>query len=380
MMSRLLSLACAAAMIGCTTVPQRVTPPAAGSAAPRRIVAYVFPRANTTDLTWIGAEKLTHINYAFGRVTPEGELTLLQPDAPAFLAQIQSLKAKNPALRIILSVGGWGADHFSDAALTEESRAKFAASAIAMVRRYALDGVDLDWEYPGQPGPGIKFRPEDKQNFTLLLKTMRQHLDALSTEKKRAASDRYLLTIASSGNRKYFENTEMETLHQYLDFINIMTYDFAGTFSKTTGHHARLYGAAPGASAYAFVRQHLDAGIPPRKLVLGVPFYGKGWIGVNRANDGLNQPFERPGSDYSYANIRRQYLGAPGFTRHWDIDARAPFLWNPESGTFISYEDPQSLEEKANFVKEHDLGGMMYWEHTHDPDEILLDTIYRNLR
>ncbi|HVR44746.1 MAG TPA: glycoside hydrolase family 18 protein [Thermoanaerobaculia bacterium] len=356
--------------------------PPDGEQKPRhRIIAYVRGRA---EIDRIGAHKLTHVNYAFAKVSARGEVVLDDPDAPAHLARLQALKAKNPRLRILLSVGGWGADHFSDAALDEASRERFAASAIELVRRYALDGIDLDWEYPGQPGPGIGFRAEDRENFTRMLETMRRHLDRLGVERERIGDDSYLLTIASSGG-VYFEHTEMDRVHEYLDWINVMTYDFAGSWSPTTGHHAALYGD-PGApesraSAAAFVRQHLAAGIPAIKLVLGVPFYGRAWTGVRRENHGLYQPYESPGSgDYSYSSLRRDYIDRNGFRRLWDPVARAPYLWNEETATLVSYDDPVSLREKARFIEALGLGGVMYWEHSHDPEERLLDVLYDNLK
>ena len=233
------------------------------------IVGYVFRSSN---IHGIGADKLTHINYAFALVSKDGDVVLKNPDAPAHLSQLQALKAKNPSLKIIVSVGGWGADNFSDAALTDTSRDKFARSVIALIKRYALDGIDLDWEYPGQPGPGIKYRPEDKENFTSLLRTIRRQLDALSDERGRKGSDRYTLTIASAAG-EYFEHTEMDKLHVYLDWINIMAYDFYTSSAKTTGHHTGLYRSLSAgnsvASAEASVKQHLAAGIPARKLVMG---------------------------------------------------------------------------------------------------------------
>jgi chitinase len=332
-----------------------------------RIVAYV---RGVAEIHRIGAEKLTHINYAFALVNPQGEVYFQNPDAPAHLAQLQALKMRNPRLRLLVSVGGWGADNFSDAALTEESRAKFAASAIDMVKRYSLDGIDLDWEYPGQPGPGIKYRPGDKQNFTLLLKAMREALDRLREERKRA----YALTIASSAG-EYFKHTEMDKIHVYLDWINIMTYDFYGSWSKTTGHHTALYDMGED-----FVQQHIRAGIPRKKIVLGAAFYGRGWTGVNRENSGVGQPFATSVTDLSFSRLMRDYTIRQGFRRFWDKKARAPFLWNEESGTFISYDDPQSLREKARFVRRKRLGGIMYWEHSHDPQEILLDVLVNELR
>jgi chitinase len=345
------------------------------AALPNRIIAYVYRDA---DIHRIGAEKLTHINYAFAHVSPEGVIVFDEPEAAARIAQLHALKARNPRLKILASVGGWGADHFSDAAVSPEAREIFAASAIAELKRYALDGIDLDWEYPGQPGPGIKFRPEDKQNFTLMLATLRRHLDALSDERGRKGEDRYTLTIASSAG-EYFRHTEMDKLHVHLDWINIMTYDMAGAWTPTTGHHAGLHWNAKagerGPNAAAFVQEHLDAGIPPSKLVLGVPFYGRGWTGTTATDHGFHQPYEKA-VEYPWKEISK----LTGFERHWDDVARAPFLWQASTGTFISYDDPQSLREKARFVRDRGLGGFMYWEHSHDPDEELLDVLVDALK
>ena len=319
-----------------------------------RIIAYVY---KDTDIPRISAEKLTHINYAFALVSEGGEV-VLDADAPARIAQARALKAKNPRLKILLSVGGWGADHFSDAALTPESREKFAASAAAILKQHAFDGIDVDWEYPGQVADGkVKYRAEDKQNFTLLLAELRRQLGS-----------RALLTIASSAG-PYFANTEMDKLHVHLDWINIMTYDFAGSWTPVTGHHAALHSPS-GPSGESFVKQHLAAGIPPSKVVLGVPFYGRGWTGVKPENHGFAQTWANA-IEVSWSELSKQ----SGFERHWDPIAKAPFLWNPASHTFISYDDPESLRIKAQFVRDHRLGGIMYWEHSHDPEEELLDVL-----
>jgi len=329
-----------------------------------RIVAYVTPRA---DISRISAQKLTHINYAFGKVSDAGEV-ILNADGPPHIAQLQALKAKNPHLKVILSIGGWGADNFSDAAFNATTRERFTRSAMAILENYALDGIDLDWEYPGQPGPGIKYREEDKEDFTLMLKSLRQQLDALSDERGLHGADRYSLSIATAGG-PYFQHTEMNRLYKYVDWINIMGYDFAGEWSKTAEHHAPFTGAE------SFVRQHLGAGIPSRKLVLGVPFYGRAWCGAV----GLHQPVEAYAESIPYSVLEREYIDH-GFERHWDAQAHAPYLWNASSATFITYEDPQSLRYKARFVKRNNLGGMMFWEMSHDPDEVLLNAIYMELR
>ena len=310
-----------------------------------KIVGYVRGRA---DIEKISAEKLTHINYAFAKVNPLGVIDFEDRDAPAHLARLQALKARNPRLKLIVSVGGWGADFFSDAALTDASRCRFAMSAVDLIQRYGLDGIDLDWEYPGQPGPGIGFRAEDKENFTLLLKAVREELDRLGESRRRS----YSLSIASAGGR-YFEHTQMDRLHVYLDWINVMSYDLAGGWSAA-GHHTPLYRSAlapPAAvSTESMVQQHLAAGIPPRKIVIGVAFYGRGWRGVIPQNDGRYQTFDQYESDYPFWKISRDYLAAPGYERRWDSAAHAPYLWSAEYGRFISYDDPQSLAEKAKLV------------------------------
>jgi chitinase len=345
-----------------------------------RVVAYV---ASWSIPAVIHPEKLTHINFAFARIDSSGNVAFEHPGVATSLRALLALKKKNPRLKIIVSVGGWMAEGFSDAASTDASRSTFARSAVELLREYALDGIDLDWEYPGQGVAGIKFRPEDKQNFTLLLRRLRQQLDAQNDARRRTGNDRYLLTIASA-DREYFDHTEMDKLHVYLDWINIMSYDFFNSLTSTTGHHAGLYrselAAATDRNADAAVKQHLAAGVPAGKLVLGVAFYGRGFAGVKPQNNGLNQPYERYEADHSYAELSEAFIDKQGFIRYWDDRAQAPYLWNSASRTFITYDDPQSLEIKTRYAKENHLGGVMFWELSQDPDGKLLDVIAHSLR
>ncbi len=348
-----------------------------------RIVGYVMG-SRILDLSRIDATMLTHINYAFANIA-DGKVVLEGEHDPANFATLNALKADNPRLKILLSVGGWSwSDHFSDAALTEASRETFARSAVDLLVTHHLDGIDIDWEYPGQPGDGNTYRPEDKQNFTLMLKALREHLDAQSARDGRSGPDTYLLTIASGANATFLEHTEMDVAQQYLDFINIMTYDFAGSWSATTGHHTNLYPSAadgaPERAANTGVDEHLRAGIPARKIVLGVAFYGRGWSGVTSAQNGLYQPYGASTGSYAYHTLVAEYVDKNGFQRFWDDDAMAPYLWHADSTRFITYDDEESLRHKAEFVKAKGLGGVMYWEHSHDPDEALLTVLYRGLR
>lgn len=358
-------ISCATAALGAT--------PAANPGEPEhyRIVAYVEGASMPAK---IPAHKLTDINFAFARIDSKGRIGLANADLERSLRRLAALKTSQPELRVIISVGGWTADGFSDAALTDSSRGRFADSAVELIRQYGLDGIDIDWEYPGQGAAGIKYRQEDKHNFTLLLKTLREKLDAAG----HASGKHYALTIASA-DREYFDHTEMDKLHVYLDWINVMAYDFFNSLTTTTGHHAGLYAAALAAptdrNGDASIRQHLAAGIPASKLVLGVAFYGRGFSGVRAQNNGVNQPYERFEDYHPYAELVSRFIDHQDFTRYWDERARAPYLWNATTRAFITYDDPQSLAIKAEYVKAHHLGGIMFWELSGDYHDALLDTI-----
>ena len=344
-----------------------------------RIVGYVAGWATPTVIP----SGLTHINFAFARIGPDGQVALADTGLETSLLRVLALKKISPRLKVIVSIGGWEADGFSDAALTDASRATFADSAVEFVRKYSLDGIDIDWEYPGQGVAGIKYRAEDRENFTRLLRTLREKLDAASAVQGRIGSDGYTLTIASA-DREYFDHTEMDKLQVYLDWINVMSYDFFNSLTPTTGHHAGLYGAALASpadrDADASVKQHLAAGIPPEKLVLGVAFYGRGFAGVKPANNGLKQPYARFEAAHDYSELADKLIGRKGFVRYWDDRAKAPYLWNSSSRTFISYDDPESIGIKGQYVKAHHLGGMMFWELSEDRNDELLDVIVRSMR
>jgi chitinase len=345
-----------------------------------RVVAYL---AGWAVPPVIHPERITHVNFAFAHIDSTGRVGFEQPAVGQSLLQLQALRKANPQLRLIVSVGGWQAEGFSDAALTDSSRRTFAMSVVRLLREYAVDGVDLDWEYPGQGVAGIKYRSEDKHNFTLLLKTLREQLDAQSSTQRRTGSDRYTLTIAAA-DREYFDHTEMDKLHVYLDWINLMSYDFFNSLTPTTGHHAGLYRSEHAAptdrNADAAVKQYLAAGVPADKIVLGVAFYGRGFAGVTPVNNGVNQPYQRFEGEHSYAELAGKFVGSRGFIRYWDASAQAPYLWNSAARTFITYDDPQSIDIKARYVLEHRLGGIMFWELSQDRDGELLDVIARRLR
>ncbi len=337
------------------------------------IIGYVFG-SKPVDPATIDAKRLTHINYAFADVVDNQVQSYLAHDEENYKA-LHSLKTINPNLKILVSLGGWGKSNgFSDAALTEESRATFVESAIDYLEANQLDGIDIDWEYPAQPGAGNINRPEDTQNFTLLLRDLRTALDQVGERDQ----THYLLTIATAANERYLSLTEMDKAQEYLDFINIMTYDFAGDWSDTTAHQANLYPSIAGTGSSISASESVDLGgrgiIKIEKLVLGVPFYGRYWTGIDSTNFGLDQP-STGGSGVGYHEIL-SYLDDGQYQRYWDEAAKAPYLYEPSTQKFLTYDDPETLGYKAAFIQEKGMAGAMYWQNGSDTTGTLLRALY----
>jgi chitinase len=347
----------------------------------RVIIGYVFAKDQVIDPTTIAADKLTHINYAFANIRDGRVVEGFARDAENYKV-LTGLRARNPKLKILVSVGGWTwSGGFSDAVLTAESRREFVQSAVDFVSRHDLDGFDVDWEYPGLPGYANVNRPADKKNFTAVMAELRAALD-----KEGAARGRkYLLTFAAGASSDFLAHTEMDAVAPFVDYVNLMTYDFREAEGEPlAGHHSNLYthpGDPDRMSADRAVREFLVAGVPAAKLVLGVPFYGRAWGEVNPEHDGLYQPGgplkERIATHYGdLATLTSQ----PGWVRRWDTLAQAPFLWSAERRIWISYEDPESLRVKSRYIREHGLAGAMFWEYTADPTGALLGTLFEGLR
>jgi chitinase len=350
------------------------------AAAEPVVAAYVFPQARLLTPGEIDAKKLTRVNYAFANIANGRIVEGLPTDAANFGA-LNALKKANPRLTVLVSVGGWlWSGGFSDASLTPASRDVFIDSVEAFITRYNLDGLDVDWEFPGQPGAGHTFRPEDKQNYTLLLKELRGRFDKMAGKLHRPL----YLTTAVGATTDFLEHTEMGEVAKYVDTVNLMAYDYYEPGDQEiTGNHAPLFTdpADPrGISADRSVREYEKAGVPADKIVLGVPFYGHVWGQVQATNHGLFQPGKPiPGAYANYAAITSTMLGQ-GYARYWDSPASAPYLYNAEKQIFVSYEDPQSLALKCKYVYEQHLKGVMFWDYAGDPSGTLLGAIDAGLK
>ena len=270
---------------------------------------------------------LTHINYSFAHIKSDFESLDIKKESR--LATIAALKKTHPNLKVVLSVGGWEAGNFSEMAADETHRKKFCQNCLNAVKKYNLDGIDLDWEYPTSSDAGISSSPDDTKNFTLLVKDLRATL----------GSDK-LVTMASSANAKY---VDFKSCIDYMNYVNIMTYDMG----KPPYHNAGLYKSSmTKRSCDESVALHYSAGVPYDKIVLGIPFYGHG-------ND---KDFTSECLDYRDI----QYDPAL-YSARWDNVAQVPYLVDATGAMVLSYDDETSVGLKADYVKQKGLKGAMYW-------------------
>lgn len=327
---------------------------------------YVMERT-TNDIRIADIMRITHLNIAFAHVKD----SIVTVDHLKYLDRVAIYKAINPDLKVLISVGGWGADGFSQAAMTQEGRELFAKTSCEIVKKWGFDGIDIDWEYPCSDQAGIAYDPADKVNFTLLLHELRNTLNGLG--------ESYLLTAAVGGEQYYIDGTEMDKVAQILDFINLMTYDLRGGFSHVTGHHANLgpqTGDENGPSSMRTIEIYHNAGVPYNKMVLGAAFYGRAWSDVqSKLNNGLGQTSSNVGvGGGGFDELKASYINKNGYTRYFDEKAQAPYLF--DGSNFITYEDEASIKAKCDYVKGKGLAGIMYWAYgCHDLFEVMNDNI-----
>jgi chitinase len=343
-----------------------------------KIIGYVAGYENY-DPALVDAKKLTHINYAFANIV-DGEPKFELTTDSVKISKLIALKKSNPKLKILYSIGGWvWSNHFSHTAAYKENRIKFAISSVKLMKKHGFDGVDLDWEYPGQRGEDNDFRPSDKNNFNLLLEEIRKELEKVGA----IDNKHYLLTIATGADQAYIDNTDLGKAHKYLDFINVMCYDFYHGWFFQTGHHANLYPSKKekftGNSGQEAIRRHIKAGVPSNKLIMGIPFYARQWKKVALENDGLYQTAMTTGTIAPYWDIVEK-IKSGNYKKGYDDSAKASYLWNAKDSIFISWETPKEIKQKTTYIKKNNLGGAMFWEYSLDKDQELLNTLFQNIK
>lgn len=384
----------------------------AASAKKYRNVAYFTSwsgYARGMEVSDIDASLLTHINFAFANLKSSGEIVVgdswIDTDKPfgndspsgksgtmGHFKQLRLLKKKNPDLKTLISVGGWTwSSNFSDVAASKTKREKFAKSAVKFITKYGFDGIDIDWEYPVTGGDNIKHRKADKTNYTKLLAAIRKQLNAQSKKDGK----KYLLTIAGGANVSFTKNTEIKKIMKYVDWINIMTYDYHGGWESVTNHNAPLYINSKDPTknqSYCVsttVDSYIKAGALPSKLNLGLAFFGRGWTNVKNKSHGLFQKGTVPygtgkgsgtweGGTFDYWDLEKNYINKNGYKRYYDKQAQVPYLYNGK--TFITYDDKQSIEAKMDYVIKKGLGGAMFWEFSGDKNKKLQKVIANKLK
>lgn len=275
---------------------------------------------------------MTHIFYAFGHVNES--FNGVGIDNPDRLRAIVALKKQNPKLKVVLSVGGWGSGRFSEMASSDENREKFAKSCRNAVDEYGLDGIDIDWEYPTQKSAGISASPDDTKNFTVLMRDLRK-----------ALGKKYELSCATVASGDYID---FKDCIQYLDFVNVMAYDMG----NPPRHHSPLYKSelSGGMTTEQAVESHLKKGVPASKLVIGMPFYGRG------------------GKEYSqWSKNKNLKIDAQ---EKWSEASKVPYLESKDGKMVFGYENTRSLAIKCQYAIDHHLRGAMYWEYAEDDSQL----------
>ncbi len=321
-------------------------------------VILAYYTENSSDLPDVTL--LTHINYAHGRFknpsTGDGGIVI---SGTSLMKQVIALKSVNPKLKVMLMIGGWGikADGFSMMARDADKRTEFCKSVKSLLDEYGLDGVDIDWEYPTYSAEGTGASAADKGNFNLVLKELRE---TLGTSK--------IISFASSSSAKY---VDWPIAIQYIDYVNVMTYDMG---AAPNGHNSPLYRSAKfnHRSCDESIELHLAAGIPLNRMNLGVPFYGKAEKNPSEANKVYNYEVNyNEMYDILHNNwYKKRSLDVTGKNnRAWDDVAKVPFLTDNMGRNLLSYDDPESVTCKGQYVVEKKLLGAMFWEYRHDDDQ-----------
>lgn len=335
---RMILLAALGVFISCSSVKAEKRQTSAPDS--KVVVAYVTSWSEVMP----EPQYMTHINYAFGHVNET--FNGVKVDNEERLRQIVALKQQKPELKVLLSIGGWGSGRFSEMVANDKYRRAFAKDCQRIVKEFGLDGIDIDWEYPTSSAAGISSSPDDTKNFTLLMRDIRK---AIGKKKQ--------LTLATVASGEYID---FPAILPYIDFVNIMSYDMA----SAPKHHSALFrsensGNITGAEAVA---AHLKAGVPASRLVMGMPFYGRGGNGFPNFQD-----FNKVGHSKDY-------------TEKWDEGAKVPYLVDRDNTLVFGYENPRSLAIKCQYILNQNLLGGMYWDYSGDNEQgDLRRTVYENL-
>ncbi len=329
------------------------------------VIAYYAGRPTMIDSFQV--EKLTHLIFSFCHLKGDS-LAVMNARDSATIKNMVALKKRNPNLKVMLSLGGWsGCKTCSDVFASKKGRKTFAKTTKELNDYFGTDGIDLDWEYPAIEGfPGHPYSPDDKDNFTALVKLLRKKLG-----KKQEIS------FAAGGFSSYINSSiNWKKVMPLVDRVNLMSYDLTSGDSRVSGHHTPLYSTTGNPeSVNSGVKELIAAGVPASKIAIGAAFYARIFEVTDTANNGLYQPaqFYR---GLSYKDFSDTLTAANGFINYWDMVAQAPYSYNPERNLFATYDDSTSIQLKTKYVIENHLDGIMFWQLADDSfDNGLLNVI-----
>lgn len=334
----------------------------------------------------IDASKLTHLHYAFAETTADyAPFARDIAEHEENLRKLAGLRQQNPALKLVLSVGGADGDkYFAEMCASEEGLRIFTEGCLDFLRTYDFDGIDLDWEFPRTAS--------ETEGFTRLVLCLRYYMDALGKE----TGKHYTLSLAGAAESGTLHGIDYEAVEPFLDYVFIMGYNLYGPWNDTAGFNAPMY--APGEqeaadakkasgqgmyySLNSIVKTYLNSGVPGEKLVLGLPFYGYALPVVEAGGTGFGQAIDKSSTADTYMDCRvifEHYLDHPAYTEGWDETAQSPYLSG--NNKFISYEDERSIAAKCALVGEYGLAGAGFWELSQDTDDFrLLNVMYEAMR
>lgn len=333
------------------------------------VIGYFSGR--TTALDSFPIQKLTHLIFSFCHLNGN-KLWVNNARDTLQIQKMVFFKKQYPALKVILSMGGWGGcKDCSTVFATDSGRKDFAKSTKELLKYFDADGIDLDWEYPAIAGyPDHVYSGADKQNFTLLI-----------TQLRRKLGKKYEISFAAGGFDLFIDSSiEWRKVMSIADKVNVMSYDLVHGFSKVSGHHTPLYSTSKQKqSVDNAVNRLIAAGVPPGKIIIGGAFYARMFQVSDTMSNGLydSASFYR---GISYARLYDTVSTANGFHQYWDPVANAPYAFNTERKMLVTYDDSLSMARKTEYVIKKHLGGIMFWQLGDDRfSNGLLDVIYGKL-
>ncbi|KAI0388462.1 glycoside hydrolase family 18 protein [Xylariaceae sp. FL0594] len=278
------------------------------------------------------------------------------------LKQLYRLKMANRHLKVLLSVGGWTySGKFVAASSTAANRSNFAKTAVALMKDWGFDGIDIDWEYPSNES--------EADNLVSLLQALREELDLYSATY--ATGCHFFLTAAVPAGPSNYEKLKLSKMVLLLDQFNLMAYDYAGSWDATSGHQANLYFSSSNPTATKFstdsaITAYLEAGVPADKIVLGIPTYGwsfESTDGIGEAYSGIGQGSWEAGV-WDYKALPRS-----GANEQYDPTAGATYSYDPSTRELVSYDNVDMIERKVAYLQKLGLGGSVFWEAAGDRND-----------